>query len=74
MIRQVKIQSYLFNHILQIQVFCPWLGVTIVLAVVGALLICIFVERTVKFRLSGDMGTEGLDQSLHGEHGYDIIG
>jgi len=48
--------------------------VTIVLAVVGALLICIFVERTVKFRLSGDMETEGLDQSLHGEHGYDIIG
>jgi ammonium transporter, Amt family len=50
------------------------LGVTIALASVGTLLICIFVEKTVGFRLSENKEIEGLDLSIHGEHGYDIVG
>ncbi|PQP34498.1 ammonia channel protein, partial [Desulfobacteraceae bacterium SEEP-SAG9] len=50
------------------------LGATIALASVGTLLICIFVEKTVNFRLSENLESDGLDQSIHGEHGYDIVG
>jgi len=50
------------------------LGATIALASAGTLLICMFVENTVNFRLSENMEMDGLDQSLHGEHGYDIVG
>jgi Amt family ammonium transporter len=49
------------------------LGVTIVLASAGTLLICLLVEKTVTFRLSETKEIEGLDQSIHGEHGYDIV-
>jgi len=50
------------------------LGATIALASVGTLLICIFVEKTVSFRLSENMEIDGIDQSIHGEHGYDVVG
>ncbi len=49
------------------------LGATIILASVGTLLICILVEKTVNFRLSETKEIDGLDQSIHGEHGYDIV-
>lgn len=49
------------------------MGVTILLAAVATLLICIIVEKTVRFRLDPEKERVGLDASLHGEHGYDLI-
>lgn len=49
------------------------LGVTIALAVVGTLVICFVVEKTVRFRLDEERETAGLDYSLHGEHGYGLM-
>jgi len=50
------------------------IGATIGLAVLGTLLICIIVERTVKFGLIENEEIAGLDYSLHGEHAYGLIG
>ena len=36
------------------------------------LVICVIVEKTVKFRLDPEKETIGLDYSLHGEHGYGL--
>ena len=49
------------------------LGATIALAVVGTLIICVVVEKTVGFRLGEEQENVGLDYSLHGEHGYGLI-
>jgi Amt family ammonium transporter len=49
------------------------LGATIVLAVIGTLIICFTVEKTIGFRLDEEREMAGLDQSLHGEHGYGLI-
>ena len=49
------------------------IGATIALAVIGTLIICFVVEKTVGFRLDNSMEIEGLDESQHGEHGYDMI-
>lgn len=46
------------------------IGATITLAVIGTLVICFIVEKTVGFRLDEQREVTGLDQSLHGEHGY----
>ena len=46
------------------------MGVTIVFAGVFTLIICVFVQKTVGFRLDEERERMGLDQSLHGEHGY----
>lgn len=48
-------------------------GATIALAVVGTLIICILVEKTVGFRIEEENEVYGLDQSLHGENGYGLI-
>jgi len=57
----------------QLLVQLKGLGATVALASVGTLLICLFVEKTVGFRLSKEKEIDGLDQSIHGEHGYDIV-
>ncbi len=49
------------------------MGATVALAAVGTLIICIVVEKTVRFRLDPERELAGLDQSLHGEHGYGMI-
>lgn len=49
------------------------MGATIVLAVVGTLIICLIVDKTTGFRISDNEELEGLDQSLHSEHGYGLI-
>ncbi len=49
------------------------MGATILLAAVGTYLICLIVEKTVKFRLDKEREMEGLDHSLHGEHGYGML-
>jgi len=49
------------------------MGATIGLAVVGTLAICLFVEKTVGFRMDAEAELAGMDYSLHGEHGYGLI-
>lgn len=49
------------------------MGVTILIALLGTWLLYLIVEKTVGFRLDPQRETEGLDQSLHGEHGYGLI-
>ena len=49
------------------------LGVTIALAAVGTIVICVIVEKTVRFRIDEEKEIDGLDFSLHGEHGYGLV-
>lgn len=49
------------------------MGATIVLAVVGTAIIFFVVEKTLGFRIDEQKEIEGLDQSLHGEHGYGLV-
>lgn len=46
------------------------IGATILFAVVGTIVICFIVEKTVGFRITAESEKIGLDQSIHGEHGY----
>ncbi len=43
------------------------------LAAIGTLIICVIVQKTVGFRISQQKEMEGLDHSLHGEHGYGML-
>lgn len=47
-------------------------GATVLLASVLTLLICIFVEKTIGFRLDQESEMTGLDKALHCERGYDF--
>ena len=49
------------------------LGATIALAVVGTLVICFVVDKTVGFRLPERQEHAGLDSALHGESGYGLL-
>ncbi len=49
------------------------MGATIALAVAGTCIIYFIVEKSVGFRIDEQSELEGLDQSLHGEHGYGLI-
>ena len=49
------------------------LASTIAIAVIGTLIICFVVDKTVKFRLDEERENAGLDYSLHGEHGYGLV-
>ena len=49
------------------------MGATIALAAVGTALIYFVVEKTVGFRIDPQKELEGLDKSLHGEHGYGLV-
>jgi ammonium transporter, Amt family len=46
------------------------IGVTILFALAGTLVICWLVEKTVGFRISMESEMAGLDRSIHGEQGY----
>ncbi len=48
------------------------IGVTILLAGIGTILLCVVVEKTVGFRLNKEEEQIGMDQALHGERGYDF--
>lgn len=48
------------------------MGATIVLAIVGTGIIVFMVEKTLGFRIDESSEIVGLDQSLHGEHGYGL--
>ena len=58
----------------QFQIQVMGLGATMALAAVGTLLICFAVQKTVGFRINEEEEIAGLDYSLHGEHGYGLIG
>ncbi len=49
------------------------LGATILLAGVLSYLICIIVEKSVGFRVDEEKEVQGLDMSIHGEHGYTLM-
>jgi Amt family ammonium transporter len=49
------------------------LGATIAIAAIGTCIIYFVVEKTIGFRISEEEEQEGLDQSLHGEHGYGLV-
>jgi Amt family ammonium transporter len=49
------------------------MGATIALACVGTAVIVLLVEKTLGFRIDEQREIEGLDQSLHGEHGYGLV-
>jgi Amt family ammonium transporter len=49
------------------------MGATIALAVTGTFIIYHIVEKTVGLRIDDQGEMEGLDQALHGEHGYGLI-
>ncbi|WDN89723.1 ammonium transporter, Amt family [Desulfosarcina sp. BuS5] len=49
------------------------IGATIALAAVGTLVIYFIVEKSVGFRIDEQKEMEGLDKSLHGEHGYGLV-
>ena len=49
------------------------MGATIALAAIGTVVIYFVVEKTVGFRIDEQSELEGLDQSLHGEHGYGLV-
>ncbi len=57
----------------QLLVQLTGLGATIGLAIIGTVIIYFIVEKSVGFRLDEQREQEGLDQSLHGEHGYGFI-
>lgn len=46
------------------------MGVTIALAASVTVVLCIVIEKTVGFRIDEEGEAMGLDQFLHGEHGY----
>jgi Amt family ammonium transporter len=50
------------------------MAATIALAAVGTVVIYFIVQKTVGFRLSEEREREGMDHSLHGEHGYGLVG
>jgi Amt family ammonium transporter len=49
------------------------IGVTIALATIGTAIIVLIVEKTLGFRIDEQKEIAGLDQSLHGEHGYGLV-
>lgn len=49
------------------------LAATVVFAALGTLVICLVVEKTLRFRIDREKELTGLDQSLHGEHGYGML-
>ncbi len=57
----------------QLMVQLQGIGATIGLAVVGTTIIYFIVEKTIGFRLDPEREIIGMDQSLHGEHGYGLI-
>jgi Amt family ammonium transporter len=57
----------------QLGVQLTGMGATIAIAAVGTCIIYFIVEKTLGFRIDEQMEIEGLDQSLHGEHGYGLI-
>lgn len=57
----------------QLGVQLTGIGATIAIAAIGTFIIYHVVEKSIGFRIDEQKEIEGLDQSLHGEHGYGLI-
>jgi len=57
----------------QLLVQLKGIGATITIAVIGTFILYFIVEKTVGFRIDEQGEIVGLDQSLHGEHGYGLV-
>ena len=57
----------------QLLVQLTGIATAILLAFAGTLCICVFVGRTIGFRLDEAREKAGLDHSLHGEQGYGLL-
>ena len=57
----------------QLTIQLAGMGATIALAAVVTAIIVFVVEKTLGFRIDEQKEVEGLDQSLHGEHGYGLM-
>jgi Amt family ammonium transporter len=57
----------------QLLVQLTGLAATIALAAVGTCVIYFIVEKSIGFRIDEQKEIVGLDQSLHGEHGYGLV-
>jgi Amt family ammonium transporter len=57
----------------QLLVQLTGMAATIALAVIGTIIVYFIVEKSLGFRIDQQMEIEGLDQSLHGEHGYGMV-
>jgi Amt family ammonium transporter len=62
-----------WNAFNQFLVQLKGMAATVALAAVGTALIYFIVEKSVGFRIEEESEVMGLDQSLHGEHGYGLI-
>ena len=62
-----------WNTFAQLLVQVKGMAVTIGLAAAGTAIIYFIVEKSVGFRLDEESEVMGMDQSLHGEHGYGLI-
>jgi Amt family ammonium transporter len=62
-----------WSYLNQLSIQLLGLGATIGLAVIGTAIIVFVVEKTIGFRIDVQKEIEGLDQSLHGEHGYGLV-
>jgi Amt family ammonium transporter len=48
-------------------------GATVIFAALGTLILVVVTEKTVGFRLPKTAELQGMDHSLHGEHGYGML-
>jgi Amt family ammonium transporter len=62
-----------WSYLNQLTIQLMGIAATIALAVVGTAIIVFVVEKTIGFRIEEQKEIEGLDQSLHGEHGYGLV-
>ena len=62
-----------WSAINQFMVQLQGMGATIALSAIGTIIICVIVEKTVRFRIEEEKEVVGLDYSLHGEQGYGLI-
>ena len=62
-----------WSYFNQLTIQLMGMGATIVMAAIGTVIIVFVVEKTLGFRIEEQKEIEGLDQSLHGEHGYGLV-
>jgi len=62
-----------WSYLNQLTIQLMGIAATIAMAVVGTAIIVFVVEKTIGFRIEEQKEIEGLDQSLHGEHGYGLV-
>lgn len=62
-----------WSYLNQLTIQLMGIAATIALAVIGTAIIVFVVEKTIGFRIEEQKEIEGLDQSLHGEHGYGLV-